>query len=324
MDNVTEEAVENLYRLGNAMVADNEDVLSEFCKGRKAGKSGGTGDGARTLDETSKYLRLGTADIVKDELKQSGLVVEHVKIRPGFTVNDLVRLCSTIYHASMSLEQIQERVFHARAHAFTIKYAEPTEDEKLIPPEKIKVPGLLHWTKYLFAILEENSVSLEKLEAVDVGAGHGQANKELYKPLHHLRLVDVSATALATAKRSMPWADTIEASAEDLGPIATDSVDAYFSFRTYQSTLFDVRAALHEAYRVLRRKGIFVISIPIMFPKEDGTIAKGLLRPGEKEPDMAYARGVACGIAETATCLQFNNVGVDERSPFELIILGER
>lgn len=131
--------------------------------------------------------------------------------------------------------------------------------------------------------------------------------------------------ALKIAKDSLSHAETIVANAEDLS-IIDKKYNLYLSFRTYQSTLFDYRAALHEAYRILNRRGIFIISIPIMFPKEDGSIAKGLLRPGNKEikPDMCYANEVASSIASTAQCLQFNNVSIDDRSPFELFIIGER
>lgn len=324
MDNVSNEAIENLSRLGESLAKENEETLIKFFGSKETPTSYATPYTSNSLDDSSKYLRYGTADIVLDDLKQSGLNVDHIKICAGFTINDLVRICKNLYHKKMPENEIREKVFHARAHAFTVKYSKPIEDEKLIPPSELQVSKLLHWTNYLMEILNENSISIYNTRVIDVGAGHGKACENLYKPISNLCLVDISTEALSLAKKTIPSAKTLEACAEELHQVPDDSVDIYFSFRTYQSTLFDTRSALHEACRVLDRKGVFILSIPIMYPKAGGTIAKGLLRPGSKEPDMDYAFSVASTIADTATCLQFQNVRVDERSPFELFILGER
>jgi uncharacterized protein len=323
MDNVSEEAIINLSRLGDKLVKDNEAILSEICALKQQQLQDTNLNISNSLDEGSKYQRYRTADIVLDDLKNSGMNVDILKIQAGFTINDLIRICENLYKENLPCETIREKVFYARSHAFTVKYSEPKEDEKLIIPKDINIQNLQHWTHYLFEILKENSILLDDLQVLDVGAGNGHANVDLYKSIRNLRLVDVSAKSLAFAKEKIPCADIIEASAEDLNQIMNDSIDIYFSFRTYQSTLFDIRAALHEAYRVLTRKGVLIISIPIMFPKKDGSIAKGLLRPGGKEPDMEYALKVAHGVADMATCLQFKNVRVDDRSPFELFIIGE-
>jgi SAM-dependent methyltransferase len=272
----------------------------------------------------SSYVRYGIADIVLDDLWKSGFDVREIEIRNGFTITDLVSVCSNVYYPNVSKGDVRDAVFRARAHAFTMKYSQPREDEKMIPPSDLKVAGLAAWTSYVSEILTGLSINVDRDRLIDVGAGHAQANVELYRDAKNLTLVDISADALALAKHSLPLARTFNASAEDLTGIGNDSVDVYFSFRTYQSTLFDIRSALHEAYRILSRKGWLVLSIPIMYLKKDGTVAKGLLRSGSEEPSIEYASQVAQRIADAASCLQFQSVRVDERSPFELFIVGER
>jgi len=324
MDNVCSGAIANLNRLGENLAEENKNILNAYVKKQEITPV--IQDTKNKLDSSSKYLRYKIADIVLDDLKNFGLVMDHVKISDCFTIFDLVRMCKHTHYNKMSAEQIKEKVFHARSHAYTIKYSQPIEDEKLIPPHKLQVEELRSWTDYLNDILVENSISLFISRVLDVGAGHGQANKDLYSNLNNLVLVDISSKALEFAKKDLPMATIFEDSAEALSHIQNETIDIYFSFRTYQSTLFDIRASLHEAYRVLNRRGIFIISIPILFPKKDGTVAKGLLRPGvsSDETNMEYASNVASAIIERAECLQFQNVRFDHRSPYEFFIIGEK
>jgi ubiquinone/menaquinone biosynthesis C-methylase UbiE len=112
--------------------------------------------------------------------------------------------------------------------------------------------------------------------------------------------------------------------AEDLIQIPNKSVDLYISLRTYQSTLFDRRSALHEAYRVLRNGGIILLSVPIMFLRQEGKVLAGLIPPDSSEPNMEYARQFVARIQAYLTILNFQEVKTDERSPFEIFISARR
>lgn len=318
MDDVSDHAISNLTRLGNTLLGAKIDVLSNLMEVKVREKDQLE---SPDLDTKSKYLRYRTADIVLEDLKLNQMYLDNLQITPGFTVSDLVARCHALYHNNFSDQSIHKKIFLARAHAFTVKYAEAREDEKLLDPQELKIPDLRHWSDYLNDIIDEYSLEINALHVMDVGAGNGQANIEIYRSINSLKLVDISEKALSIAKKSIPQAVIIVASAEELTVIPDDSINVYFSFRTFQSTLFDVKAALHEAYRVLARNGVLIISIPTMFPMKDGTVSRGLLRQGERKPSEKYAHEVAKGIADTAKILAFKDVRVDDRSPFELYVL---
>ncbi len=327
MDDTSTYAMTNLVRLGNSLVIEHEKTLCEIRDTSAARNKDGRLSPAPSegqVDDKSKYRLYDIDEIVLDDLRKSGFNLDGVSINSGFTIMDLIKVCSDVYYPDVEKERIRDSAFRARAHAFTVKYSQPKEDEKLVAPGRLKVEGLAPWTTYLSEILEEMSIDIGSDRLIDVGAGHAQANVDLYRGARFVTLVDISVDALTFARESLPHAKTVHANAEDLSGIRNDSVDVYFSFRTYQSTLFDVRFALHEAYRILSRKGRLILSIPIMYPKEDGTVAQGLLRPGTKETSMDYAIQVAQRIAETAASLQFQLARVDDRSPFELFIVGQR
>ena len=100
-------------------------------------------------------------------------------------------------------------------------------------------------------------------------------------------------------------------SAEDLSNIKTSSVDLYLPFRTFQSTLVDRRAAVHEAYRVLRKGGVAIISIPILYLKENGEALQGLIPPDSYKPKIEYAKEIVKRIKEYMEIINFYKVGVD-------------
>lgn len=177
MDNISDKAIENLKRIGKNLADDNNEFFREFINLRNRDSS----YSSITLDENSKYLRYGTGDIVLSDLKSEGINMDHIKIKEGFTINDLLKVCINTHKKRIPENEIREKVYKARAHAFSIKYSEPKEDEKLIFPDEILVQNLRVWTDYLHEILTEKSVSINDMQIIDVGAGHSQANINLYK-----------------------------------------------------------------------------------------------------------------------------------------------
>lgn len=107
--------------------------------------------------------------------------------------------------------------------------------------------------------------------------------------------------------------------------IESFSVDLYISLRTYQSTLFDVKESLHEAYRVLAKGGGIVISIPAMYLKKDNngkiiSVLKGLIPQGSSVPIFEYAMQVSEKIEGYLKILGFRDVIIGSESPFEIYI----
>lgn len=280
--------------------------------------------GDQMLDGNSKYLRMSIFNIMK-ELLEPRVNLANIDYVAEYTITDLIHECTKVRTDGSKeyIKKTERKIFRARAEAFGMKYGDGAADEKLIAPDKIQLKNLRPWTDYLNEIFQQYSINLSGLSLLDVGIGPGTANVDLYSQCKSLMLTDISEKTLKSARSIYPKAASIVCSAENLEGIAYAAFDVYASFRTYQSSLFDITRALREARRVLNGNGFFIISVPIMFVKEDGSVRHGLLRHGDKDPSDEYACEVVNRIASTAKRLQFKNVTCStDISPFEHYIIG--
>jgi ubiquinone/menaquinone biosynthesis C-methylase UbiE len=280
----------------------------------------------KIISNDSKYCIQHIPDILKDMLHKNGVNIEYINFKDGLTLNDIEKFCKKVYYCNIDGSILHDRLKEARAIAFTNKYSEPSnEDEKLIELEKINVDGIQSWEKYFYRVLKQLDINnINDLDVLDVGIGHGATCKNLYKNIKSIKAVDISEKALSNAKYLIPHVEIYVNDAEDLISIPTSSIDLYLSFRTYQSTLFDKRDAIHEAYRVLRTGGICIISIPFMYLKSDGEVLQGLIPPGSKEISVEYAIDIAERIEKLLKTLNFKHTGISRVSPFEIYVYGKR
>lgn len=280
---------------------------------------------ARSVDSGSKYRLQSITDIVRLEAANHGIHIDGIHIGDRLHIDDLVRICSKAWFPDKSADEVKAVLQAARATAFSRKYAEPREDEKIVDVSKIQIKGIKAWDVYFTELLDELGVKeYNQLDILDVGIGNGHAEEPFLSQLHSFKAVDISDEALQYADKKCSQMTRFVCVAEDLNQIPNNSVDLYMSLRTYQSTLFNRRAALHEAYRVLRNGGIIVLSIPIMYLQEDGRALAGLIPPGATAPSMEYARQLAERIKEYLTILNFRDVKTYERSPFEIFLSARR
>lgn len=282
----------------------------------------------RSVGKDSKYWIQSIPDIVTIEAAKRGINIHGIHIGDRLHISDLERICAKSLFPNNPVNSVKQILQDARATAFSRKYAHPREDEKLVNVSAIQIAGLKPWDFYFTDLLKDLGVKgvkdFNRLDILDVGIGNGHAEEPFLSQLHSFRATDISDDALEYADKKYSQMTRFVCAAEDLNPIHNNSVDLYLSLRTFQSTLFDRRAALHEAYRVLRNGGIIVLSIPIMFRQPDGQVLAGLLPPGSKVPNMGYAQCIAERIKEYLTILNFLDVKIDERSPFEIFLSAKR
>ncbi len=282
------------------------------------------------VDPGSKYARYKISMIVKRELRDQNFNIDNLDLDRGINVRDLEALCARLYFTVQSREKIIEAIGSARAAAFTAKYAQPGEDEKLIDLCDLRIEGtdaatVKPWHHYLDAVLANSGIDdLAELNVIDVGAGHGLTCNDFYARLRNLTAVDISEKALTTLRNNAyEHVKTHVAAAERLDGIESGSMDLYVSFRTFQSTLFDRRSAITEAFRVLSYGGRLVVSIPRIIPRGD-VFERGLVRPGSVEIDPRFPMELASEISASLTALNFENVRIDDVSPFELFVTATR
>lgn len=261
-------------------------------------------------------------EIMEHFLSQYEIHFDKIKFNKVATVNDLIRVCSKSFYPSHGRDDIKERIVHARRYAYTQKYtALRNDDEKL----SVKDPHG-NWIDYFRQFLESKGISdIDQYDVLDVGFGNGHAYClcDYFKKIKSLTIVDLSKDALDIAKKSFPNASCFQNDAENLESINNTSVDIYLSFRTYQSTLFDRRVAVHEAFRVIRPGGIIVVSIPKIYIAPDGEIKEGLSDPNKKITKK-YLYEVVERISSYIEMLGFKNVSTWDRSPYETYIFGKK
>lgn len=276
-----------------------------------------------SVDDNSKYAIQSITEIMKSEAASKGLVYE-IEFNDDFNINDLFHMVANTWFPTKSKDDIHNILFNARGKAFGVKYAVPKEDEKLVDVSYISFPNLEKWENYLFRIFEELGITdLNSLNILNVGIGNGYAEEPLFSKLQAFKAVDISEEALQKARSKYPRMTAYKCDAEVLEPIANNSIDLYISLRVYQSTLFDHRAALLEAYRVLRNGGIILLSVPVMFLK-DKEVLKGLIPHKSKEPSMEYANKITNKFCDYLNTLNFKDVKIDDQSPFEIYIYARR
>lgn len=279
----------------------------------------------KSVDSESKYNKKRITEIMQSEAVNNGVPFNNLEINDDFNFNDLVHVLSTWYPGKLK-EEIHTILYKARSKAFEEKYAEPDlkYDEKLVNVLTIRRRGLKTWETYLTPLLNDlRDKEFRNMVILDVGIGNGHAEEPLLSN-YKFTGVDISKKALDNARVKCPQMTTCLCSAENLESIPTNSIDLYISLRVYQSTLFDQRAALHEAYRVLKNGGIIVLSVPIMFLGKNNEALKGLIHHGSHEPSMNYANKIAEKLLAYLITLNFKNAKIDSRSPFELYIYAKR
>lgn len=121
-----------------------------------------------------------------------------------------------------------------------------------------------------------------------------------------------------------PNIETIVSEAEDLRKIAKNSFDVYISLRTYSSSLFDMRAAIHEANRVLRSGGIIVISIPTLYIGKTGKPISGLINHAQSAIAKQNAIYKVNRIQQYMEVLEFERIKRHSSSPYEIYITAQK
>jgi 2-polyprenyl-3-methyl-5-hydroxy-6-metoxy-1,4-benzoquinol methylase len=96
---------------------------------------------------------------------------------------------------------------------------------------------------------------------LDFGCGTGAATGVLAAAGHQVVGVDVSASGLMLARRSVPGAGFALIGSETVIPLASGSVDACFCTEVIEH-LLDVEGFLGEVHRVLRAHGTFLLTTP--------------------------------------------------------------
>lgn len=279
----------------------------------------------KQVESNSKYAICQISDIVKNEMRINDLNIDGLRFASEFNISDLKAYTKKVFYPKVNHSLIEQRIDSAREKAFSIKYAKPKEDEKLTDINHIRLDNLKKWENYFYDLLERLELNhFNNYSILDIGIGNGYTVKNLYNNAKNVIGIDISTEALKIAENIIPNVKLINNQAENLINIPSGSIDLALGFRVFQSSLLDIRESFHEVFRVLSSGGYLIISIPIMFLKEDGKVLKGLIPPKHKEPSIEYADKLAIKYAELLDTLNFVKIEIDKNSPFEYYITAKR
>lgn len=122
---------------------------------------------------------------------------------------------------------------------------------------------------------------------INVGVGSGNEALLLFSECQNITFIDVALAGLEFIKQKLPSSNVYVSSASNLSVIPDNEFDVYVSLRTYNSSFFDLEAAVLEAFRVLKPSGVILLSIANGFlSNEQKRIIPGLIIPGTEFVDI--------------------------------------
>lgn len=225
--------------------------------------------------------------LVNEIKKKLGIDLSKIDLGNSLSLADFESFCIT---RGAKKVDVQKSLSKIREEYFTVKYKDYTYEEDL--------RGLIpHWEDEVKAILRRFSADLTSNVVLDVGVGNGLEIPYLFNKATNLIALDVSLEMLEEIKCNFSKVRTVHNAAEKMTDIDTESIDIYVSLRTYQSSLFDIPEALREAQRVLKQRGLLIISIANGFVDQESgkkKIVRGLLTPGsDKIVDINTPRKIS-------------------------------
>lgn len=117
-----------------------------------------------------------------------------------------------------------------------------------------KIESFLHTQRYEYAAKEANGAVL------DVGCGLGYGSGILYRTINSIVSFDISSTALVYAKKKYQGPKYVMADAQVL-PFNDTSFDYVVAFEIIEHVI-SANCLLKEIHRVLKKKGILILSTP--------------------------------------------------------------
>lgn len=186
------------------------------------------------------------------------------------------------------------------------------------------VRGLFpQWKSSFRDILSDFSISLKSLRTLVVGCGNGNEGELLYPDADNLTLVDIAPDSLGEAKKRLNPKHAYVLNANKLSCLADNSFDIYISLMTYQSTYFDIKGSLTEAYRVLSDVGIIIISVAKGFMKNETDYIEGLIDPSTDEIRPNRPFDIVDRIRVIMQSYGMNSLGI-KTTPSEIFIYARK
>lgn len=136
-------------------------------------------------------------------------------------------------------------------------YEDYWDRDKAAPEED---PTSNQRTRFLLRTLKKQMVG-NTISVLDAGCGHGYFTYFLKKKGYHVVGVDISYKAIEKARASCPEIEFKVCSLSDRLPFENNTFDVVWSTEVIEH-IYDVYTYIREINRVLKPKGLFVLTTP--------------------------------------------------------------
>jgi len=236
-------------------------------------------NGKQNIKSSPYYSAKRISNIVMEKLQEKGIFISKEELQSNKQIEKLIQLIVEKY--KFNIDDASKLVNLVMSEAFDEKYAtyNYSDDARSLSVDW-KNNFLMIYNKLLLS-------SLENKDILDVGVGSGNEAIALFSDCSNITFVDIATNGLKKTKKQIPKSNIVVSRAEKLVTLINNSYDMYISLRTYNSSFFNVKQAISEAYRVLKKDGIIIISIANGFLcPENQYIIPGLIIPGTEFVDI--------------------------------------
>ena len=236
-------------------------------------------NGKQNIKSSPYYSAKRISNIVMEKLQEKGIFISKEELQSNKQIEKLIQLIVEKY--KFNIDDASKLVNLVMSEAFDEKYAtyNYSDDARSLSVDW-KNNFLMIYNKLLLS-------SLENKDILDVGVGSGNEAIALFSDCLNITFVYIAPNGLKKIKKQIPKSNIVVSRAEKLVTLINNSYDMYISLRTYNSSFFNVKQAISEAYRVLKKDGVIIISIANGFLcPENQYIIPGLIIPGTEFVDI--------------------------------------
>lgn len=236
-------------------------------------------NGKQNIKSSPYYSAKRISNIVLEKLKEKGIFISKEELQANKQIEKLIQLIVEKY--KLNIDDASKLVNLVMSEAFDEKYStyNYSDDARSLS---------IDWKNNFLTICNKLLISsLENKNILDVGVGSGNEAIALFSDCSNITFVDIAPNGLKKIKKQIPNSNIVVSRAENLVTLTNSSYDMYISLRTYNSSFFNIKQAISEAFRVLKKDGIIIISIANGFLcPEDQYIIPGLIVPGTEFVDI--------------------------------------
>ena len=236
-------------------------------------------NGKQNIKSSPYYSAKRISNIVLEKLKEKGIFISKEELQAKKEIEKLIQLIVEKY--KLNIDDASKLVNLVMSEAFDEKYStyNYSDDARSLS---------IDWKNNFLTIYNKLLISsLENKNILDVGVGSGNEAIALFSDCSNITFVDIAPNGLKKIKKQIPNSNIVVSRAENLVTLTNSSYDMYISLRTYNSSFFNIKQAISEAFRVLKKDGIIIISIANGFLcPEDQYIIPGLIVPGTEFVDI--------------------------------------